>query len=145
MNPDELYMQMALREAEKALEDGEIPIGAVVVCGDKIVAKAHNQVERLNDATAHAEMLALTAAMNHLQSKYLPECILYVTVEPCSMCSGAIHWAKLKKVVYGATDEKLGFEHLGCPLHPKTEIVRGVLEKEARKLMQTFFQSVRKK
>ncbi len=145
MNPDEIYMQIALREAEKALEEGEIPIGAVVVCGDKIVAKAHNQVERLKDATAHAEILALTAAMNHLQSKYLTECILYVTVEPCSMCSGAIHWAKLKKIVYGTSDEKMGFEHLGCPLHPKTKIVRGVLEKEARELMQVFFKSVRKK
>ncbi len=144
MKSDEFYMRMALQEAQMALEEGEIPIGAVIVCGDKVVARAHNQVERLHDATAHAEMLALTAAMNHLGAKYLNACTLYVTVEPCPMCSGGIYWAKLKKLVFAAPDERMGFEHFHCPLHPKTEIVRGVLEKEARELMQNFFRTIRK-
>ncbi len=141
---DAYYMQIALQEAEKALDEGEIPVGAVVVCHDKIVAKAHNQTERLNDATAHAEMLALTAAMHAIGAKYLTECTLYVTLEPCQMCSGAMYWAKLKKVVYGASDPLRGYAHLGCPLHPKTQVVRGVLAERSENLVKTFFQKIRR-
>jgi tRNA(adenine34) deaminase len=140
---DVFYMDLALQEARKALEEGEIPVGAVVVCGDKIVAKAHNQTERLNDSTAHAEMLALTAAMNALGAKYLPECTLYVTLEPCQMCSGAIFWSQLGRVVYGARDEKRGFIRLSCPLHPKTRVTGGILEAEASGLLKKFFNGIR--
>ena len=142
-NQDEFYMQMALDQARKALDEGEMPVGAVVVCGGRVVAKAHNQVERLRDATAHAEILALTAAMAHLNAKYLPDCTLYVTLEPCSMCSGALYWSKVGRLVYGAADEQRGYAHLHCPLHPKTEVVPGVLAGRARKLIQRFFKDRR--
>jgi tRNA(adenine34) deaminase len=143
IDKDELYMQAALSEARQALEEGELPVGAVVVCGGRIVARAHNQVERLRDATAHAEMLAVTAAMAALRTKYLPECTLYVTLEPCHMCAGAMYWSKIGRVVYGAEDEQKGYAHLGCPLHPKTEVKRGVLADEARALLHAFFQKRR--
>lgn len=142
-NQDEFYMQMALREARIALDEGEMPVGAVVVCGGRVVAKAYNQVERLSDATAHAEMLAVTAAMAHLNAKYLPDCTLYVTLEPCSMCSGALYWSKIGRVVYGAADDQRGYEHLHCPLHPKTKVVRNVMAGEARELIQKFFKARR--
>ncbi len=143
MFDDAYYMNEALKEAQKALELGEMPVGAVVVCGGRIVSRAHNQVEQLRDATAHAEMLAVTAAMNAMGAKYLRDCTLYVTLEPCPMCAGALYWAKIKRVVYGAPDTRLGFRHWGCPLHSKTEI-RGEVEKEkARKLIQDFFSKTR--
>ncbi|NPA43554.1 MAG: nucleoside deaminase [Chlorobi bacterium] len=144
MDSDEFYMQMALAEARRALEEGEIPVGAVVVCGDRVVAKARNQTERLNDSTAHAEMLALTAAMNALGAKYLPDCTMYVTLEPCHMCAGAAYWSKLGRLVYGASDEQRGYARLGCPLHPRTRVRRGVLADEAAALLKIFFENIRK-
>jgi tRNA(adenine34) deaminase len=141
---DKYFMELALKEAEAALDEGEIPVGAIVVCNGKVVAKARNQTERLNDSTAHAEMIALTAAMHALGAKYLTECTLYVTLEPCQMCAGALYWAKLKKVVYGASDLQRGYEHLGCPLHPKTVVIRGILKEQSEKLMKRFFEKVRK-
>lgn len=141
---EEYYMNEALKEAQLAYERGEIPVGAIIVCNRRIVAKGHNQTEQLQDATAHAEMLALTAAMNYLGSKYLPECTLYVTLEPCPMCAAALHWAQLKKIVFGASDEKRGFQLFRPSLvHPKTEIKRGVLEEESRSLLQQFFRERR--
>jgi tRNA(adenine34) deaminase len=142
---DELYMRKALQEADRAEAEGEIPIGAVVVCGDKIIARAHNLTERLNDVTAHAEMQAITAAANLLGGKYLSDCTLYVTVEPCPMCAGAIGWAQVRRVVYGTSDEKRGFrKYAPNVLHPKAEVVYGVLEDECRERMQTFFKAKRK-
>ena len=141
---DERYMQMALDEAHLALEAGEIPIGAVVVCKDRVVSRAHNLTETLCDVTAHAEMQAITAAANTLGGKYLTDCTLYVTVEPCVMCAGAIGWAQIPRIVYGAPDEKRGF-HAYAPqaMHPKAEVTGGVLEADCRQLMQTFFLSRR--
>ena len=130
---DEYYMQQALREAEKAFEEDEVPIGAVIVINQKIIARAHNMTEQLNDSTAHAEILALTSAYNFLGSKYLPDAILYVTVEPCLMCAGAMYWSKLARVVWGADDEKNGYRHItepNFPFHPKTKIRTGVLKDE---------------
>ena len=143
---DEYYMMQALKEAKKALGDEEIPIGAVVVINEKIIARGHNMVEKLNDPTAHAEMIALTSAFNLLGAKYIPEATLYVTVEPCFMCAGAIYWSKLGKIVYGADDEKNGFKKTAganWPFHPKTELIRGVLKNECAKLMIDFFKSKR--
>lgn len=144
MMDDSFYMRQALNEAVKAFEKGEIPIGAVVVCQNRIIARAHNLTETLNDVTAHAEMQAITAAANTLGGKYLNECTLYVTVEPCPMCAGALGWAQLKRLVYGADDEKRGY-HVYAPnvLHPKTEVVTGVLADEATELMRSFFKSKR--
>ncbi len=144
MMDDSFYMRQALNEAVKAFEKGEIPIGAVVVCQNRIIARAHNLTETLNDVTAHAEMQAITAAANTLGGKYLNECTLYVTVEPCPMCAGALGWAQLKRLVYGADDEKRGY-HVYAPnvLHPKTEVVKGVLADEATELMRSFFKSKR--
>jgi len=141
---DEQYMRMALAEAQKAYERGEIPIGAVVVCKERIVSRAHNLTETLCDVTAHAEMQAITAAANTLGGKYLTECTLYVTVEPCTMCAGAIGWAQIPRVVYGCGDEKRGF-HGYAPraLHPKAVCVGGVLEEACRQLMQQFFKERR--
>ena len=137
---EHFFMQAALREAREAAEEGEIPIGAVVVCGDRIVGKGHNRVEALGDATAHAEMQALTAAMNSLGSKYLPECALYVTVEPCVMCAGALGWSQISRIVYGTPDDKRGFRRYAPhALHPKTEITEGVLTEECAALMRDFF------
>lgn len=141
---DEHFMNEAYKEAKYAFEEGEVPIGAVVVCNNRIIARAHNQTERLTDVTAHAEMVALTAAANFLGSKYLNECTLYVTVEPCVMCAGALHWAQLERLVYGAADEKRGYVRLQQPiLHPKTEIVFGIMAKECAQLMKDFFGSLR--
>ena len=137
-------MQKALVEAKAAFDAGEIPIGAVIVCKDRIIARAHNLTETLHDVTAHAEMQAITAAADALGGNYLSECTLYVTIEPCTMCAGAIGWAQLRRIVYGATDEKRGF-HKYAPeaLHPKASITAGILEQECRELMQQFFLSKR--
>ena len=141
---DEFYMQRALDEARQAYREGEIPIGAVVVCKDRILSRAHNLTETLCDVTAHAEMQAITAAANALGGKYLTDCTLYVTVEPCTMCAGAIGWAQIPRIVYGTADEKRGFhEYAPRAMHPKAEVVGGVLEDECRELMQAFFQSRR--
>ena len=141
---DEFYMQRALDEARQAYREGEIPIGAVVVCKDRIRSRAHNLTETLCDVTAHAEMQAITAAANALGGKYLTDCTLYVTVEPCTMCAGAIGWAQIPRVVYGTADEKRGYhEYAPRAMHPKAEVVGGVLEDECRELMQAFFQSRR--
>src|SRR6478752_1396735 len=143
---DEYYMQQALQQAEKAFEEDEIPIGAVIVINQKIIARAHNMTEQLNDSTAHAEILALTSAYNYLGSKYLPDATLYVTVEPCLMCAGAMYWGKIGRIVYGASDEKNGYKHItkeNWPFHPKTELVNGVLQDECAQLMRSFFKSKR--
>jgi tRNA(adenine34) deaminase len=141
---DDYFMKEALKEAQKALSIGEVPVGAVVVANNRIIARAHNQTEKLTDATAHAEMLAVTAAANFLGSKYLTECTLYVTLEPCVMCAGALHWVQLSKLVFGASDVQRGYELIKSPiLHSKTEIVRGVKEEESRTLINTFFKSIR--
>ena len=141
---DEFYMLRALDEARQAYREGEIPIGAVVVCKDRILSRAHNLTETLCDVTAHAEMQAITAAANALGGKYLTDCTLYVTVEPCTMCAGAIGWAQIPRIVYGTADEKRGYhEYAPRAMHPKAEVVGGVLEDECRELMQAFFQSRR--
>lgn len=141
---DTYFMRQALMEARAAADEGEIPIGAVLVCRDRIIARAHNQTERLNDVTAHAEMLAITAASGLLGAKYLIDCTLYVTIEPCVMCAGAIAWAQLGAVVYGASDEKRGFSRFAPQaLHPKTMVKRGILEKECAEEMRRFFQGRR--
>ncbi len=143
---DEQYMKQALREAQKAFEEDEVPVGAVVVLNERIIARGYNQVEKLNDSTAHAEIIALTAAFNFLGSKYLPEATLYVTVEPCVMCSGALYWSKIGRVVYGASDEKNGYRHTtgsNSPFHPKTIVESGVMAEECALLMKDFFKSKR--
>ncbi len=141
---DEIFMLAAISEARRALEKGEVPIGAVVVAGDRIVARGHNLVETLSDATAHAEMQALTAAMNAAGGKYLPECTLYVTVEPCVMCAGASAWAQIGCIVYGAADPKRGYSTIAANiLHPKTKVENGILEAECRALMSDFFKTLR--
>ena len=141
---DEKYMRMALDEARQALSGGEVPIGAVVVCRNRIVARTHNLTETLCDVTAHAEMQAVTAAANTLGGKYLTDCTLYVTVEPCPMCAGALGWAQLPRIVYGCPDEKRGYrEYAPRVLHPKATVTAGVLEEECRQLMQDFFKNCR--
>ena len=141
---DEQYMRKALVEAEAARAVGEVPVGAVVVCKDRIIARAHNLTETLCDVTAHAEMQVITAAANTLGGKYLSDCTLYVTVEPCVMCAGALGWAQLKRIVYGASDGKRGVQHFAPQaLHPKSTVTAGVLEDECRTLMQQFFQKRR--
>ncbi len=143
---DEYYMLQALKEARIAFEKGEVPVGAVVVIHEKVIARGHNMVEKLNDPTAHAEMIALTSAFNLLGAKYIPEATLYVTVEPCFMCAGAIYWSKLGKIVYGADDEKNGYKKTAgsnWPFHPKTELIRGVLKDECASLMKDFFKPKR--
>lgn len=141
---DEYFMGEALREARKAEAEGEIPVGAVVVAGDSIIARTHNQTELLHDVTAHAEMLAITAAAEHLGAKYLTGCTLYVTLEPCTMCAGALGWSQLARIVYGAPDEKRGFERLGRTiLHPKTEVTAGVRGEECLALVKEFFKRKR--
>jgi len=142
-SPD-YFMTEALKEAQKAFDNGEVPVGAVVVCQNKIIARAHNQTEQLTDATAHAEMLAITAAAHKLGSKYLDECELYVTLEPCVMCAGALHWVQLKKLVYGADDIQRGFSLAKTPLlHPKTEIVKGIKKDPSKELINAFFRRIR--
>lgn len=143
---DEHFMRLALQQAQYAFEDDEVPVGALVVLNNKIIARAHNQVERLNDPTAHAEMIVLTSAFNYLGSKYLPEAVLYVTVEPCLMCCGAMYWGKIGRVVYGCSDEKNGYKHItgdNWPFHQKTTITKGILEEECAALMKTFFRNKR--
>lgn len=141
---DEYFMREALKEAEKALAIHEVPVGAIVVCGKRIIARAHNQTEKLTDATAHAEMIAVTAAANYLGSKYLNECTLYVTLEPCVMCAGALHWVQLQKLVYGASDIQRGYTLLGKPvLHPKTKVEKGIMAAEAKNLIDQFFRGLR--
>lgn len=140
----EYFMREALKEAQKALDLGEVPVGAVMVCQNKIIGRAHNQTEQLTDATAHAEMLAVTAAANHLGSKYLNECTLYVTLEPCVMCAGALHWVQLQKLVFGARDEQRGYSLVGKPLlHPRTEVMQGIGELESKELLRQFFTRLR--
>ena len=144
MADDNFYMRQALEEAQEAFRADEIPVGAVIVCRDRIIARAHNLTERLTDVTAHAEMEAITAAANHLGAKYLNDCTLYVTVEPCVMCAGAIAWAQLGTLVYGASDPKRGFTTLNSPvLHPKTVIRSGVLGEECEIIMKSFFEKKR--
>ncbi len=138
---DERFMRIALDEARQAFDSDEIPIGAVVVCDGRIVGRGHNMTETLNDVTAHAEMQAITAAANTLGGKYLPECTLYVTVEPCLMCAGAIGWSQIRRIVYGASDEKRGYATFTTrpPFHPKATVVSGILAEEAAELMRSFF------
>ena len=141
---DEQFMRKALAEAQQAFDEGEIPIGAVIVCQDRIIARAHNLTETLCDVTAHAEMQAITAAANELGGKYLTDCTLYVTVEPCTMCAGALGWAQIGRIVYGCADEKRGYQKYAAhALHPKAQAIGGVLEEEGRALMQTFFREKR--
>ncbi len=153
---DEYYMLMALKEARKAYEAGEVPVGAVIVQADRIIARGYNQVERLNDPTAHAEILALTSAFNYLGSKYLPDASLYITLEPCLMCAGAMYWSKIGRIIYGADDDKNGYrkycvcpppiEGIGIaplPFHPKTELIKGVMKDECAALMREFFRARR--
>jgi tRNA(adenine34) deaminase len=153
---DEYYMKMALKEAHKAFEAEEVPVGSIIVQGEKILARGYNQVEKLNDPTAHAEILALTSAFNFLGSKYLPEATIYITVEPCLMCAGALYWSKIGRIVYGANDEKNGYRRLcSCPptndglshelwpFHPRTELAKGVLSEECAALMKDFFKARR--
>lgn len=150
---DEYFMQQALKEAHKAFEADEVPIGAVVVINNKIIARAHNQVELLNDPTAHAEILAITTACNHLGAKYLPDAALYVTIEPCLMCCGALYWSKVGRIIYGAPDVKNGYRRYvansennlssATPFHPKAEILTGVLQEECADLIKEFFRRKR--
>ena len=144
MADDSFYMKQALAEAARAAERGEVPVGAVVVCRDRIIGRGHNLTETLNDVTAHAEMQAVTAAANTLGGKYLNECTLYVTVEPCVMCAGAIGWAQVKRLVYGATDEKRGYRMFAPQaIHPRTEVVSGVMADESVALLKDFFKGKR--
>ena len=144
MADDNFYMKQALMEAEKAAARGEVPVGAVVVCRDRIIARTHNLTETLNDVTAHAEMQAITAAANALGGKYLTDCTLYVTVEPCVMCAGAIAWAQTGRLVFGAEDEKRGYQRFAPQaLHPNTEVVKGLMADECAALMKDFFKKRR--
>jgi len=141
---DEYFMKEALKEAQKAFDLDEIPVGAIIVAGNKIIARAHNLTETLNDATAHAEMQAVTSATEYLGAKYLNECTLYVTLEPCMMCAGALNWSQIGRVVYGASDDKRGYnKYKPAILHPKTEIISGVLENECAALLKDFFEKKR--
>jgi tRNA(adenine34) deaminase len=143
---DELFMKQALVQAQQAFDEDEVPVGAVVVINNRIIARGYNQVEKLNDPTAHAEVIALTSAFNYLGSKYIPEATIYITVEPCLMCAGALYWSKISRVVYGASDEKNGYLHItkdNWPFHPKTELTRGVMAEECAALMKQFFRQKR--
>jgi tRNA(adenine34) deaminase len=145
-NTDEQYMQQALREARRAYDAGEIPVGAIIVMNNRVIAKGYNQVELLKDPTAHAEIIALTSAFNFLGAKYLPEATLYVTVEPCLMCAGALYWSKISRIVWGADDEKNGHQRItgdNWPFHPKTTVTRGILKEECAELMKNFFKDRR--
>ena len=141
---DTYYMKKALQEAEAAFENGEVPIGAIIVIQDRIIARAHNLTEQLNDVTAHAEMQAITSAANFLGGKYLQNCTLYVTLEPCQMCAGALYWSQISKIVYAASDPERGCGVMGTKLHPKTEIIGGILKNEASDLLKRFFIQKRK-
>jgi len=136
---DAYFMKRALQEAQMAFDKGEVPVGAVIVLHNKIIARAHNLTETLNDVTAHAEMQAFTAAADFLGGKYLKDCILYVTLEPCQMCAGASYWTQIGKIVFGASEPQRGFENLNTQLHPKTKVVKGVLETECSQLLKRFF------
>ncbi|MET0243288.1 MAG: nucleoside deaminase [Flavitalea sp.] len=143
---DEYYMYQAYKEAKKAFDAGEVPVGAVVVMNDQVIARGHNQCEMLNDPTAHGEIIALTSAFNYLGSKYLPDATIYITVEPCLMCAGALYWSKISKIVWGADDEKNGHKRItepNWPFHPKTEVVKGILKDECAQLMKDFFKARR--
>ena len=143
---DVQYMKLALAEAEKAFAEEEVPVGAVIVLNNRIIARGYNQVEKLKDCTAHAEVIALTSAFNYLGSKYLPEATIFITVEPCLMCAGALYWSKIGRIVYGASDEKNGYLHVtrdNWPFHPKTELVTGVMKEECGELMKAFFRAKR--
>ena len=141
---DTRYMKMALDEAQRAFDEDEVPVGAIIVCKGRVIARAHNLTEKLTDVTAHAEMQAITAAANHLGGKYLTDCTLYVTVEPCIMCAGALGWAQLGRLVYGTPDDKRGFRNFAPQaLHPKTTITQGVMEDECAALMKQFFSTRR--
>jgi tRNA(adenine34) deaminase len=144
---DEYFMKQALAQAQKAFEEDEVPVGAVIVMNNKIIARGYNQVEKLNDCTAHAEIIALTSAFNYLGSKYLPEGVLYVTVAPCVMCAGALYWSKIGRIVYGAPDEKNGYTRVQpavSPFHPKTIVEQGLMQDECSQLMKDFFARKRK-
>ena len=141
---DEYFMKKALQEAQIAFDKDEIPVGAIIVIDNKIIARSHNLTELLNDVTAHAEMQAITAAANFLGGKYLKNCTLYVTIEPCQMCAGALYWSQISKIVFGARDEQRGYLKLGALLHPKTEVIHNVLANEATALMNLFFAQKRK-
>ena len=136
---DNYFMKKALQEAEAAYDKGEIPVGAVIVIENKIIARSHNLTETLNDVTAHAEMQAITAAANYLGGKYLINCTLYVTLEPCQMCAGALYWSQISRIVYAAKDERRGFSVMNTKLHPKTKVTGGIMEKEASVLLKQFF------
>jgi len=143
---DEHFMQQALKEAQYAFDEGEIPVGAVITINNKIIARGYNQVEKLSDCTAHAEIIALTSAFNFLGSKYLPDATLYVTVEPCLMCTGALYWSKLARIVWGASDEKNGHNRIPdphWPFHPKTTVETGILKDQCAQLMKDFFRDKR--
>ncbi len=142
---DDHYMGEALKEAQKAREEGEVPVGAVIVCEEQIIARAYNQVEKLTDATAHAELIAITSASNYIGSKVLEDCTLYVTLEPCPMCAGALFWSRIGKVVYGASDEKRGFSRVKPSLlHPSTALVTGIRADECKQILDNFFKAIRK-
>ena len=144
IHSDEYFMKQALLEAEYALEENEIPVGAVIVCGNRVIAKAHNQTEKLQDITAHAEMLAITSAQNYLGSKYLNDCTLFVSLEPCNMCGGALYWSQIGRVIYGASDEKRGYSQTSEKiLHPKTQVEKGLLSSHAEILIEEFFRKMR--
>ncbi len=140
---DEYFMRKALLEAEKAFEMGEVPVGAIITIDNVIIAKAHNLTEHLNDVTAHAEIQAITSAAEYLGGKFLPDCTLYVTLEPCMMCAGALYWSRIGKVVFATTDPKRGFQALNINLHPKTKIISGVLQTECQNLLNLFFEQKR--
>src|SRR5256885_3198387 len=141
---DEYYMKQALIQAQKAYEEDEVPVGAVIVMNNKIIARGYNQVEKLNDPTAHAEIIALTSAFNYLGSKYLPDASIYITIEPCLMCAGALFWSKIGRILYGADDEKNGYKRYTLsPFHPKTELVKGILKEDCGQLIKEFFQGKR--
>ena len=143
---DEHYMKQALKESQRAFDEGEVPVGAIIVMNERIIAKGYNQVEKLTDSTAHAEIIALTAAFNFLGSKYLPDATLYVTIQPCLMCSGALYWSKIGRVVYGAEDEKNGYKRVAqniSPFHPKTIVTGGILPEDCARLMKDFFKERR--
>jgi len=141
---DEYFMKKALQEAQYAFDKGEVPVGAIVVIDNKVIARSHNLTEMLHDVTAHAEMQSITAAANYLGGKYLKDCTLYVTIEPCQMCAGALYWSQISKIVFGARDEQRGFIAMGTKLHPKTTVVSGIMEEDAAILMKLFFALKRK-
>lgn len=143
INPDELFMREALQLAQQAYDEGEIPIGAIVVCKGRVIGRGYNLTEKMNDITAHAEMQAITAASNYLGGKYLHDCVLYVTIEPCVMCTGALYWSQLRRVVYGAADPKRGSSLYAELYHPKTEVNSGILQEECASLITSFFRNKR--